>query len=127
MKEIYKEHRGLFRWMVALLVLSVAFLVFGLVTLSPSSAVVKTGYSDIGSYESGTFDTVKTAGGYRDGNWSNMFVFPIMAIILGVFHNLIAVKLYRRRGEGMARVFVVMSIVVLVGAWLILIRLLGEG
>ena len=127
MKEIYKEHQGLFRWMVALLVLSVVFLVFGLVTLSPSSAVVKTGYSDIGSYESGTFDTVKTAGGYRDGSWSSMFVFPIMAIILGVFHNLIAVKLYRRRGEGMAKVFVVMSIVVLVGAWLILVRLLGEG
>ena len=69
MKEIRKKHKKLFYWMVALFVVALGFLIYGLVNLSPSSAVVKTGYSDIGSYENSSFDTVKTAGGYRDGSW----------------------------------------------------------
>jgi len=127
MKEIRKEHRGLFYWMVALSVVALGFFIYGILNLSPSSAVVKTGYSDIGTYESSSFDTVKTAGGYRDGSWMYMLSFPLLAIVFGVFHNLIAVKLYRRRGEGMAKVFVMMTLVVVLGAWVVLARLLGEG
>ena len=51
--EIYREHRGLFIMMIFLAVLAIAFLIFSLVTLSPSSAIVKVGYSDIGSFAGG--------------------------------------------------------------------------
>ena len=127
MKEIWKKHRGLFYLMMLLAVVSLGLLIYGLLNLSPSSAVVKIGYSDIGSYESGTAETMRMAGGYRDGGWINMIAFPIMAIIFGAFHNLIAIKLYEKRGESTARVFVVMSIVLVIGAILIFTRLLGEG
>lgn len=125
MKEIFREHKGLFYRMVALAIVALAFLIFSLFTLSPSSSVVKTGYSDIGSYESGT--SAASAAGYRDGSWTGMLAFPILALILGVLHNFIALKLYKRRGESMAKVFVTMSIVVTLIGIITLARLAGEG
>ena len=70
---------------------------------------------------------MRSGGGYRDGAWGAMFVFPILALIIGVFHNLIAVRLCNRRGEGSARAFLTMSLAILVGALIVLIRLLREG
>ena len=108
------------------MVLAFIFLVYSLLNLSPSSAVVKTGYSDIGSYEGGVIENIKTAGGYRDGGWIYMLTFPILAIVFGVMHNFIAVKLCKKRGEAAAKVFVVMSIVLVLIGILVLSRLLGE-
>lgn len=127
MGEIYREHRGLFVGMIMVAVLSLIFLVFSLVTLSPSSAVVKTGYSDIGSFAGDDLTGMRSAGGYRDGAWGNMLVFPILALIIGVLHNLIAVRLYKRRGESSAKAFLAISVAILVGAFIVLLRLLGEG
>ena len=125
--EIYREHRGLFIMMIFLAVLAVAFLIFSLVTLSPSSAIVKVGYSDIGSFAGNDLTGMRTAGGYRDGSWGAMITFPILALIIGFFHNLIAIRLCNRRGEGPAKAFVLMSLVILIGAFIVLLRLLGEG
>ena len=127
MKEIYQEHKGLFYRMLVLASLALGLSIFGIVTLSPSSSVVKTGYSDIGSYDSVSIEEAKSAGGYQDGSWINMLAFPILAIILGVFHNLVAIKLYKRRGESMARVFVTMSAILTLLAIVTLARLIAEG
>lgn len=127
LKEIYTNQRGLFVMMIILAVLSLGFLIFSLVTLSPSSAVVKVGYSDIGSFAGDDLTGMRSAGGYRDGTWTTMITFPILAVIIGVFHNLIAIRLSKRRGEGAAKAFVLISMVILLGAFIVLLRLLGEG
>lgn len=124
---VYREHRGLFVMMIFVVLLSFMFLIFSLVTLSPSSAIVKTGYSDIGSFSGDDLTGMRSAGGYRDGSWSAMFVFPVLAVIIGVLHNLIAIRLCKARGEGAAKAFLTMSLAILVGALIVLIRLLGEG
>ena len=126
-EEIYREHRGLFIMMIVLGLLSLLFLIFSLVNLSPSSAIVKVGYSDIGSFEGEDLTGMRSAGGYRDGSWGAMITFPILAVVIGVLHNLIAMRLCKRRGEGSAKAFVLMSMVILVGAFIVLVRLLGEG
>ncbi len=125
--EIYKEHRSLFIMMIGVLLVSMLFLIFSLATLSPSSAIVKTGYSDIGSFAGDNLTGMRSAGGYRDGSWGAMFVFPIFAVVIGVLHNLIAVRLCHRRGESSAKAFLAMSLAILIGALIVLIRLLGEG
>lgn len=127
LRSVYKDHRGLFVMMIGVAVVSALFLVFSLTALSPSSAVVKTGYSDIGSFAGDDLTGMRSGGGYRDGAWGAMFVFPILALIIGVFHNLIAVRLCNRRGEGSARAFLTMSLAILIGALIVLIRLLREG
>ena len=124
---IYREERGLFWMMVALAGMALVLLIFSLITLSPSSAIVKVGYGDIGSFAGEDLTEMRTAGGYRDGSWGSMFSFTLLTLIIGVMHNLIAVRLYKRRGEATARAFVGVSMMILLGVFIVLVRLLGEG
>lgn len=125
--KIYKEERGLFVTGVILAVLSLALLVFSIVKLSPSSSVVKVGYGDIGRYQGGEWSSMSNSGGYHDGSWMEMLAFPILAVIFGVLHNLIGVRLYEKRGAGTAMMFMAISILLVLGTFLVLMRLLGEG
>lgn len=125
--EIVREHKGLFSLMVLLAVVCLVLLIMSLVTLKPSTAVVKVGYGDIGSFAGEDLVEMRTAGGYRDGSWVDMLAFPLLAIILGIVHNLIAIRLCMKRGESVAKAFILISIGVALGAILVLVRLLGEG
>ena len=112
-KKIYFEER----WMLILIILnfvaSIVLLVFSIVNLNPNSAVVKIGYGDIG--------------GYRDGAWTDMLAFPVLALLFGIFHNLIAVKIYHRRGAGVTKFFLITTSMLIIGTFVVLIRLLQEG
>ena len=125
--EIYKKKHGLFWLMVLLMLVSVALLVFALITLKPAASVVKVGYGDIGRYQGGEWTSMANSGGYHDGSWVNMLAYPLLALIFGFLHNLLAVKIYDKRGEGMAKIWLMVSIGLVLGAFLVLVRLLGEG
>ena len=56
----------------------------------------------------------------------SMLAFPILAVIFGVVHNVIALRVYRKYGKNMAMAVVVGSMVLVLGAVVMLIRLLGE-
>lgn len=112
-KKIYQTERGIIVLMAANLILSVALLIFSIVNLNPNSSVVKIGYGDIG--------------GYRDGVWMDMLTFPLLAITFGVLHNLLTLRIFHKRGGGMAKFFLVTTTTLILGTFLVLIRLLGEG
>lgn len=111
--KIYQTERGVLILMVLNLILSVALIIFAIINLNPSAAVVKTGYGDIG--------------GYRDGTWVDMLAYPIFALIFGVFHNLLTVRIFHKRGSGMAKFFLLTTTMLILGAFLVLARTLGEG
>lgn len=125
--DIYKNHRKLFVGMIILTILSMGLLIFSLFNLKISNSTVHVGYSDIGSYQGGDFDETRGSSGYISGRWVDMLAFPILAVALGVMHNLIAIRLYKRRGAASAGVFIAMSILVLVLAVLVLWRLTQES
>lgn len=112
-KKIYKEERWMLVLMILNLVFSIVLFVYGVIKLNPNDVVVKIGYGDIG--------------GYRDGSWVDMISFLIFAIIFGILHNLIAIKLYHRRGAGMAKFFLITTTMLIAGALIVLIRLQKEG
>ena len=56
-----------------------------------------------------------------------MLVFLVLAIILGVFHNFIAMRIFRKRGAGMTKFFLLTTSALIIGAFILLIRLTGEG
>lgn len=111
--KIYSEQKGLLTLMAVLLVLGVIALIYFMVAIDPDSAVMKIGYGDIG--------------GYRDGTWTDMLAFPILAVVFGVLHNFLAMKIFEKQGSGVAKVFVVVSLVLLVGTFIVFLRLLGES
>jgi len=110
--KIYQTERGLLLLMVFNTFASLALLIFSIVTLNPEAPVVKIGYGDIG--------------GYRDGTWISLLAFPILAIVFGFFHNILTLRIFHKRGAGMAKFFLITTSCLIFGTALVLIRLLGE-
>ena len=111
--KIYQAERGVLLLMMLNLIFSIVLLIFSIIHLNPSASVVKIGYGDIG--------------GYRDGSWADMLAFPILAVLFGILHNLLALKIFHKRGSGMAKFFLITTTALIAGTFLVLIRLLGEG
>ena len=111
--KIYQTERGIVFLMAFNLIMSLGLLVFSIVTLNPNASVVKVGYGDIG--------------GYRDGTWASLIAFPLLALNFGILHNLLTLRIYRKRGGGMAKFFLITTSLLVLGTVLVLIRLLGEG
>ena len=116
-KENIRNIRATERLMLSMMILnflmSLGLAIYGAVKLNPSSSVVKVGYGDIG--------------GYRDGSWTDLIAFPLLAIIFGILHNFIAVRIFQKRGAGMAKFFLITTTVLIVGAFIVLSRLVSEG
>ncbi len=111
--KLYQNEKGIIVLMVLNLLLSIVFLVFSIIHLNPNAAVVKIGYGDIG--------------GYRDGSWLDMIAFPLLFLVFGVLHNILTIRIFHKRGGGMAKFFLITTTMLILGSFLVLIRLLGEG
>lgn len=120
-REIVREQKGLLAAMIGLLVMSLILLVIALVTLRPQTTVVITGYGDVYGELAGL------TGGYRRESWLNMLAFPILALLFGVVHNFLAVRVYQKYGRDAALVLVVVTMLLVVATALVIFRLLGEG
>lgn len=111
--EICQAERGLLAVMIINLLLALALFVFSLSSINPNSAIIKIGYGDIG--------------GYRDGTWENLLAFPLLAIIFGILHSILAIRIFHKRGSGMAKFFLLTTTALILGTFLVLARLLGVG
>lgn len=120
-RQIWHKHQVLGFAMLALVVFSLVFLVFSLFRLNPRASVVIVGYGDVYG------DVLGVSGGYRRASWVNMLAFPCLALLFGVLHNILAVRLFQKYGKDVALVFVGLTMVLLFSAFVVLLRLLGEG
>lgn len=111
--KIFHTERSSFILMIFNLVFALALIIFSIISLNPNASVAKIGYGDIG--------------GYRDGSWSDLLAFPLLALIFGVFHNFLALRIFEKRGSGMAKFFLLITTMLIAGTFLVLIRTLGEG
>lgn len=125
-KKIYREDKGLLVGMVILFGLGLLLIIHTLLHFKAGGTTMYIGYSDIGGFTGGDPMSLWNSGGYRTGGWSEMAVFPILGVLLGVLHNLFAVQAYERRGKGFAVTMILVSVLVAVGAFVLLMRLLGE-
>ena len=89
-------------------------------TLRPQNTTVVVGYGDVYGEIAGI------SGGYRSDSWVNMLAFPVLALIYGIIHNLLVLRVYRKYGEKMAILVAGMSILMVVGPFVAIIRLIGE-
>ena len=110
---LYRKDRIAIILMIFNLLLSIGLTIFSIINLNPNTAVVKIGYGDIG--------------GYRDGNWFDLLAFPLLALTFGILHSLLALRIFHKRGNVMAKFFLIITTALILGTLLVLIRLLGEG
>ncbi len=111
--KIFQTERGLLALMIFNLVFSLALAVFAILNLNPTASVVKIGYGDIG--------------GYRDGAWFDLLTYPLFALIFGILHNFLTIRIFKKRGSGMAKFFLLTTTMLIAGGFVVLIRILGEG
>ena len=107
--EICRSERGIVALIVVNFLLALALIVFSFICINPNSASLVVSYSDLS--------------GYNNGSWENFLVFPILGLVLGIFHNVIALRLYRKRGSGMTKFFLVATTLVILGTIFVLARL----
>ena len=119
-KEVMRKQHGLMTAMLILLAMSVILLIFSLVTMRPQGSVVIVGYGDVYGEIAGL------SGGYRRDSWLNMLAFPLLAIIFGVVHNLLALRVYRKYGKVPALMLVYATMLLIVGTFVTILRLISE-
>lgn len=119
-REVCRKQKGVMIAMIVLAVASAILLVFSLTTLRPQSTVVIVGYGDVYGEIAGI------SGGYRRDSWMNMLAFPALALLYGLVHNLLVLRVYRKYGKDAAIVLAVATILLIVGTFVVIFRLLGE-
>ncbi len=112
-KQIYRQEKIMLALIILNFLGSTALFIVSITKLNPDLAFVKIGYGDIG--------------GYQNGSWTDMLVFPILAIIFGIFHNFIALRIYEKRGAGMTKFFLLATATLIIGSFIVLFRLTGES
>ena len=111
--KIYKTERGIILFMILNFILATILFVLSIINLNPNASIVKIGYGDIG--------------GYRDGTWIDMLSFLFLAVLFGIIHSFLALRIYIKRGSGMSKFFLITTTALILGSILVLSRLLGEG
>jgi len=109
---IYKNARGVLVLIIINAILGLLLCIFAILSLNPNAAVVKIGYGDIG--------------GYRDGAWTSMLAFPLLALTFGFLHGILAIRVFQKRGTTMAKFFLIVTTFLIIGTLLVLVRLLSE-
>ena len=127
LQEVYVKHRTMFTLMVVVTIFSIILFIYSIVNLHPNASVVKVSYGDIGRYQGGEWSSMSNSGGYHDGPWQAMLVYPMFALLFGILHNVIALRIFRKKGDKIANIFLAVTIALILFATLILWRLLGEG
>ena len=110
LKELYEKDRNTLILGGVVLVAAGFLFVFSLFHLQQNVVTVRIGYGDL-------------MGGYRSGQWTDMLCFPILALIYGFLHNLLALRLVKLRGVGAAKVLLWVTLGLIVGTFVILVRL----
>lgn len=119
-REVTRKQKPLMLAMFALLALSVLLLIFTLFMLRPQNTVVIVGYGDVYGEIAGL------SGGYRRDSWMNMLAFPLLAVVFGVVHNFLALRIYQKHGRDLALTFIGMTVLLVVATFVVLLRLTGE-
>ncbi len=113
-KLVLRKKRDVFAMMIVLCLMNIPLFIAPIVTLDSSLPKMKVRFSDI-------YTRV-----FSQEVWYYMLAFSLLAVVLGLGHNLIALRLTKKRGPAVAKLFLGASMMVTVFAFAFLMRILTE-
>lgn len=113
-KLVLRKKRDVFAMMIILCLMNIPLFIAPIVTLDGSLPKMKVRFSDI---------YIRV---FSQEVWYYMLAFSLLAVVLGLGHNLIALRLTKKRGAAVAKLFLGASIMVTVFAFAFLMRILTE-
>ena len=113
-KTIAKKDRSLFVWMGINFILSAWLFLMPFFNLDSSRAKIYARYSDINH-------------SYAQSDWWYLVSFSVIALTLGVGHILLSARLFTKRGKDIARLFLFITMIIIVVGIRFLQNIIGEG
>ena len=113
-KKVVKKDKRFLVWMIGVFLISCVLFVLPILNTSTIRPKIIAGYSDISS-------------GYWRSDWWYLTSFSVIALSVGVGPNLLSVLIHERYGKDVARLFLGISIAVVVFAIAFLLRIVEEG
>jgi hypothetical protein len=111
LRAIWGQNKLVVGMMVLELLVGLTLAISALLSLAPAGLVANIGYGDIG--------------GYREGGWYYYVAFAIVGLVIGVGHNLIAVRMFEEKDGGTVVAFLMAGLVAGVMGTLALAGLAG--
>ncbi|MDR2063311.1 MAG: hypothetical protein LBQ02_00760 [Candidatus Nomurabacteria bacterium] len=115
-KEIWQADRKLIWRVVLLFVLGAIVATVGFVMIEPKQLQVLSHYTDLGKVNN-----------YSDSKWQFQFVFPVMALLIGVLHSVLVPRIFIKSGGAFARLFISASVVILFILLLVMLRVIDTN
>ncbi len=112
LRGLWQERRSFFWQLIGLLVLSLGALITTLTFVHPQQLRIVSHYSDFGETHY-----------YHDAFWSYPLVFPVLALLIGLLHPLIILRLVRSKEIAVARALIFVSYALLIALIIIAARL----
>lgn len=112
-RTIFKKDKGLLVWMAVNFGLAIWLFLIPLLHLDPTDKQVFVRYSDLTSYS--------------NSDWWYLLSFSIIALAMGIGHTLLGARLFSKRGRDVARLFLGISIAMIIIALCFLRKIIGEG
>jgi hypothetical protein len=117
-KAIAKKDRNLFAWMAINFLLNLWLFLIPIINMNSGKAKVWARYTDIDS---------GFGRGYEQFDWWYILSFSLIALALGIGHDLIAARLYTKRGRDLARLFLLITMIAAIIGIRFLLNIIGEG
>jgi|GEM_PF-2553742 len=100
-KDLASNNRKLLVAMIFLFVASVVFVVIAIINIQPSNIQIP------------VRQTGHLGDGFYFAHWYYLYTFPFLGIVFGVLHNILAAKIYGKKGAQIAAIFVAVTFVLL--------------
>ena len=113
-RSIAKKDRNLFVWMTVNFLASLVLFLIPLFNLNSGKVKIWARYSDIDN-------------GYAQSDWWYLLAFSLVAIAMGIGHTLLAARLYKKRGKDIARLFLLISFIIIAVGIRFILNIVGEG
>jgi hypothetical protein len=115
-KEIWQADRSLIWRIILLFFIGVAVSVVGFVMIQPKQLQILSHYTDLGYVNN-----------YSDSKWQFQYVFPAMALLIGILHGVLVPRIFIKSGGAFARWFIGASIVLLFILLLVMLRVIDTN
>lgn len=112
--KVYRKQREVVFIMIALFVANVALFLIPIFNLNATLPKIRVRFSDV-------YDKI-----FEQAGWYYLLSFSLLAIIIGVGHNLIAARIASRHGKHLAQIFLVLSLLTTAFAICFLLKILNE-
>ena len=113
-RKVYRKQHEVVVAMIALFISNVVLFLIPIFNLNATLPKIRVRFSDV-------YDKI-----FEQAGWYYLLAFSILAVVIGIGHNLIAARIASRQGKHPALIFLTLSLLITAFAICFLLKILNE-